>query len=609
MPDLNEEQRRAVESQAARTLVVAGAGTGKTTALAHRAAYLIEHDVSASTILAMSYTRKASAEMAQRIADLVGIGAASQIWMGTIHSICYRVISQWLPRADYEDAPTVYGPSEADSVKEGVISDLRLRFSVRQFNEALKRGTADTALRRGLDEYRRRLKVAGATDYDGLVTDALAILEEPDVKAHYRSQFSYLLVDEAQDLAESTWRVVDALAGGSVWAVGDDSQSIFRFLGASIDRFLGCAEQGWAVFPLTRNYRCTKPILALGNAVLERNTRRIPKTLITEKDGPAVEAHGFPDDGAEMQWVASEIRALADEPLQAGPPAAEEETLPDKAPAWKWNQIAVLCRTNPFVERVVEALTLAEIPVQAVGGLDPFATQTGRLVIDLFRLAVNPHDDMTVSRVLIGAGTSPQRIAIAQKRRLDEGMILFDAARTLPPNDPGRRCLEAAQAVILPMANQPKAAVRFVVESIRRIPQLSGLGDSIMAVPIFNAMDDWSMRGGGSLSDFLLFTATKSAIDLWDEGQDAVAVMTVHAAKGLEFPIVFVPGWEEGMLPHYLSKSKPEDLEEERRIAHVAVTRAAERLYVSWAEERAEFSQIWRRQRSHLLESLCLQTT
>jgi len=581
---LNDAQTAAVASASPRTLVLAGAGTGKTMTLAYRVAALLADGWPPSSILALTFTRRAAAQMAERVASLAGPAALEEMWLGTIHAICYRVLCEHGHRIGYPEAPSVYGEEDAKAVLESVLTGLDLRCSLRQAGEAMRHGTADRDLRRAVAEYRRQLKVACAVDYDGLLTAALELLDIPEVRDGYRARFPHVLVDEVQDLFPASWSLLDKLAPEHLYLVGDDAQSIYGWLGASMDRLLALPGVGYAVHTLTRCYRCTRPVLALGNAILRQNARRLKKTLVTDKDGEPVCAKGFPDDEAEAAWVAAEAGRLYD----GGTP---------------WGAMAVLCRTNALAERLAGALGAAEVPVQQVGGLDPFATPAGRLVADVLRAAVHPHDEMALRRVLLAAGATPEALARLELDRHRRQVSLREAANGLPGASATRLVLALAELAASLAADGAQAA-RAVLAGLRRIPPLAQLGGGVFAAPILRALGTWRRAGGRTAGDLLVFLATKAAIDLWEPAEDAVTVATIHGVKGLEWPVVFVPGWEQGMLPHRAGMGSPEAVEEERRVAHVAVTRAADRLHVTFAAERREFSRVFRRVRSPLLDSL-----
>src|SRR3990172_9090160 len=324
---LNDAQTAAVASASPRTLVLAGAGTGKTMTLAYRVAALLADGWPPSSILALTLTRRAAAQMAERVASPAGPAALEEMWLGTIHAICYRVLCEHGHRIGYPEAPSVYGEEDAKAVLESVLTGLDLRCSLRQAGEAMRHGTADRDLRRAVAEYRRQLKVACAVDYDGLLTAALELLDIPEVRDGYRARFPHVLVDEVQDLFPASWSLLDKLAPEHLYLVGDDAQSIYGWLGASMDRLLALPGVGYAVHTLTRCYRCTRPVLALGNAILRQNARRLKKTLVTDKDGEPVCAKGFPDDEAEAAGVA----AGAGRPYDGGAPGG-----PPRSPCSRW---------------------------------------------------------------------------------------------------------------------------------------------------------------------------------------------------------------------------------------------------------------------------------
>lgn len=581
---LNAAQLSCVTAEAPKILVAAGAGTGKTQVLAHRVAHLLDHrSVSPFAILCLTFTRRAAAEMAQRVQELTGYEAGETLWLGTVHAIAYRMIREYGHRIGYGENTTVYGSADSRFLMKNVIDDLGFKFSVDKAMGYLKLPTStDPQLKLATTEYRRRLKVSQAMDYDILINSAMALLQIDDIGKTYHERFLHVLVDEVQDVGPWAWAILDMLRPANLFIVGDDSQSIFGFAGAEIERFFRCVDEGWDVFRLEQNYRCTKQILELANRIVRKNVRRIDKTLVSDKDGAEVFVEGFADGRTEGKFIGDMARALhADNGL--------------KAP---WADMAVLCRTNALAQDIAEELTLQQIPIQSIGAVDPFSTVSGQLVGDALRLMINPEEEFALRRIVSLAGTTAHGWARIEVYRHREGVALMDAVMGLPPDHPARQAIALIRDGVR-FGSDAWDAVSYITLSLGRIRELQALLAPIMTKPMLDLIVTW---GKMPVRDLLVALAGRQAIDFYQPEQEAVAVLTIHTAKGLEWPLVFVPGWEEGMLPHRAAMGKPEDMEEERRVAHVAVTRAADKLYCTWAQERRQYGRIWQRVRSKLLD-------
>ncbi len=641
--DLNPEQFEAVTAPPGPLLVLAGAGSGKTRVLTRRLAFLARQGADLRRLLAITFTNKAAREMATRVADLVGAGALG-MWVQTFHSACARILRREITRFGYTTAFTILdGADQRQAVRE-ILRALELNEDAlpvptvaaqisRAKNAML--GPADLAARaqdhvtRAVAQvyarYQQTLFAANSLDFDDLLGLTVRLLEEdatesasPDVPlsdlppaggARYRALFQHVLVDEYQDTNHAQYRMVRALVSGHrrITAVGDEDQSIYRFRGADRDNILRFEEDfpEARVVRLERNYRSTQTILDVAGALIGHNERRYPKRLWTDAGGgERAVLYRAPDAAAEAAFVAREINRL-------------------RAETDGWGDFAILYRTHAQSRAMEEALMARGIPYIVVGGLKFYERKEIKDAFAYLRLLSNPRD-VTAFRRAIGAprrGVGEASLEALFQHMAETGEALPSAlghAEEIPGLRRAARSLRAfaelleglrneAEGLVVDGRSVPPAQARPLrpVAILGRTLEVSGLraelekDDTLEARARLENLDELlavagqhSSQGGGlaGLTSFLEeATLVAEADQVPGEQGQAVVCMTLHAAKGLEFPVVFLVGLEDGTFPHQRSLDHPDDLEEERRLCYVGLTRARRRLYLTMAQERMRY--------------------
>ena len=618
LDDLNPQQRDAVTHEGGPLLVVAGAGSGKTRVLTRRIAYLLAaRDEHPGSILAITFTNKAAGEMKERVAALVG-GRARIMWVSTFHSACVRILRREAGRFGFSSSFSIYDQADSQRLMTLVCRDLgvdprqhppralshqvsALKNDLVDHEEAARR--ASNQRRRVVGEvygeYQRRLAQANALDFDDLIMTTVHLLQAfPDVAEHYRQRFRHVLVDEYQDTNHAQYVLVREIVGtgddaGELVVVGDADQSIYAFRGATI-RNIKEFEQDYPqarVVMLEQNYRSTQTILSAANAIISRNPDRKPKRLWTDAgDGEPVVGYVADDEHGEAQFVADEIDRLADEGLA------------------KPGDVAVFYRTNAQSRVLEEIFIRVGMPYRVVGGVRFYERREVRDALAYLRVIANPEDSVSLRRILNvprrGIGDRSEAVveAHAQTNRTTFWQALRSAADA--PRLAARALTSIEEFVglldelgALAEAGAPPAEVLEL--ALDRTGYLATLEDSddpqdgtrldnireLVAV----AREYSELAPDGTLVGFLEQVSLVADADDIPEGEDhggVVTLMTLHTAKGLEFPVVFVTGMEEGVFPHQRSLSEPRELEEERRLAYVGVTRAREGLYLSRAGVR-----------------------
>ncbi|MGP0026269.1 MAG: DNA helicase PcrA [Streptosporangiaceae bacterium] len=628
---LNPQQRAAVIHEGSPLLIVAGAGSGKTRVLTHRIAYLLAaRDVLPSEILAITFTNKAAAEMASRVAALVGRRARA-MWVMTFHSACVRILRREAKRLGYPAAFTIY--DQADSQRLMALVCRELELDAKQYppkalhaqvsnlkNELVDYETfaaraqthRDKVLAEAYAEYQRRLVAAGAMDFDDLIMVTVCLFQAfPDVAASYRHQFRHVLVDEYQDTNHAQYVLIRELVGAhggahaspaavtghgdppsELCVVGDADQSIYAFRGATIRNIVEF-EQDFPdarVIVLEQNYRSTQNILSAANAVVSRNASRKPKNLWSEQGaGPLITGYVADSEHDEAAFVAEEVDRLTD---------AGEATPGD---------VAVFYRTNAQSRVFEEVFIRVGLPYKVIGGVRFYERREVRDLLAYLRLIANPADEVSLRRILnvprrgIGERAEDYAAAYAARQR-----ITFAEALARPQDVPGLAA-RSAQAIerfnVLISDLREMAATHPVAELAEAVLDRSGyqaaleesndLQDASRVenlqelVSVAREYDGQSEEG--SLDGFLEQVSLVADADQIPDGAQRggmVTLMTLHTAKGLEFPVVFLTGMEEDVFPHQRSATDEKELEEERRLAYVGITRAMQRLYLTRAVAR-----------------------
>lgn len=613
---LNPSQIEIVTHGEGPLLVFAGPGSGKTKVIAHRIAYLI-NDLSVSpwNILALTFTNKAAAEMKKRAADLVG-DQINGAWVGTFHSICLRILKM---EADFLEGYTkdfiIYDQDDQLRLLKSCMKELdygeRLflpKGVLSEFDAVESRQEVffkDDFYGRRLSElydlYKKELVKRNAMTFNDLLLQANKLLSEnEDVCARCQDRFSHVLIDEYQDSNVPQYRFAKTLADRHrhLFVVGDDSQSIYGWRGAEIKNILNFESNfpGTKIAKLEHNYRSTSTILGIANSVIEKNQNRKEKTLWTENPaGEKAVVFKAGDSTDEAQFVAERISHL----VESGD--------------FKLSDVAVFYRAN-FQSRVIEeGLRSARIPYRIVSGVGFYQRAEIKDVVAYLRLVQNPRDDVSFLRIV---NVPPRKIGEVTIRKIREtsrasGFALFEAAKYCQEHDllPAQalRALSHFLEIIkeLGSAAEIQPVARVIKSLLERTGYVDYLGEDLQRIEnveeFLNAAERWSSI---NLSDFLDLILLATDEDRGDSGEEKVSLMTIHAAKGLEFPAVFVVGINEGLLPHQKSRITPEGLEEERRLFYVAVTRARQLLYMSYASLRTASGGTYVAGRSTFLDDL-----
>jgi len=613
---LNAVQREAVLHTDGPVLIVAGAGSGKTRAITHRIAYLIRgREVAPGSILAITFTNKAAREMADRVEGLLGARVAKGMWILTFHSTCARVLRREHNHLGLPSTFSIYDDGDTERLITMVLRDLNLdakRYPPRQMAAAIGRAkdnlqSADqfaTAASNFWEKtvadvytgYEQRLRAAGALDFDDLiVTTVRLFLDHPEVLARYQERFRYIMVDEYQDTNRAQYHLVNLLANKhhNVCVVGDADQGVYSWRGATIQNLVDFERDypDAAVFLMEENYRSTQNILAVANALIENNVDRKPKSLWTQGAGGELTVQYRADtEHEESLFVAEEIERLVE------------------AEGYRYRDIAVFYRTNAQSRVPEDIFIKVGTPYRIVGGVRFYQRREVKDMFAYLRLLVNPQDAVSARRIINvpKRGIGDQTVIAVEAYARDEDIPFLEACRradeiTMLSGRAKGAVLGFVQVMdrLVGLMEEGAGAARLVdaaadysgyiteleaertVESEGRVENLRELAG--VAAEYEAGEED------ATLSGFLEQVALVSEQDEYDAEASTVTLMTLHNAKGLEFPIVFMLGMEEGVFPHYRSLGEPKQLEEERRLAYVGITRARERLYLTHAWSRSLF--------------------
>ena len=622
LDELNAAQRAAVEYNDGPQLVIAGAGSGKTRVLTYKIAYLLEHGVHAGNILALTFTNKAAREMKSRIANLVGEQVARYLWMGTFHSICTRILRQEAELIGYTRDFTIYDTTDSKSVIKHIVKDMQLDEKVYKPSVVLSRISlaknqllSPTSYSSNRDytmqdrfaripevsriyaEYNRRLKACNAMDFDDLLfmTNTLFKNHE-EVLQKYQEFFRYILVDEYQDTNYSQYLIVKRLAEPEnlICVVGDDAQSIYSFRGANIENIL-TFQKGYAnaqLFKLERNYRSTQTIVNAANSLIRHNRGQIPKAVYSELAlGDRLQLSTYMSDRDEGKAVAQQVKLLHRQ-------------------GYDYESIAVLYRTNAQSRVIEDELRHLGIPYRIYGGMSFYQRKEIKDAIAYFRLAVNPHDNEAFARVinypLRGIGdTTVMKVREAARLAACSMMevICNPEAAKLDVSAATQKKLTAFAEMINGFSARVATtdAYEFASDVMRETgvlreakadttqegkDRLENLEEMLAGIHEFV---DQRLREDNAFVPMTEFLSEVSLLTDQDEKQEdnqpRITLLTVHAAKGLEFKVTFIVGLEENLFPSQFCQA-PKEIEEERRLLYVAITRAMERCYLTNARQR-----------------------
>jgi DNA helicase-2/ATP-dependent DNA helicase PcrA len=635
LDELNDQQRHAAETIEGPVLIFAGAGSGKTRALTYRIAHMIrERGVRPHEILAVTFTNKAATEMKERIGELVG-EAARDVWAGTFHSMCARMLRVDGGAIGIAPEYSIFDDSDQQSLMKEILARLEpvaaedeksSAWTTRDVLDAIssaknelvdvdryrreRRGGYEKLVAKAYDRYQRALARNQALDFDDLIMKAVELLRtQDDVREKYQRRFRYVLVDEYQDINSAQFEFVRILseAHGNLCVVGDDDQSIYGWRGANVGIILDFQKHfpDATVIKLEQNYRSTGKIIECAAEVISHNKSRAEKTLWTANPpGDNLVVYEALNGEEEAEWAAETIKSqILGKVARAG-------------------DYAILYRTNAMSRAFEQALATLQIPYNIVGGLSFFERAEIKDAIAYLRALHNPADDLSLRRIINkptrGIGdTTMQAITIMSER---DGKPLYESCLVFAADEDQRKRARECVADFydkmtalrgrVPFAPLPDL-VRAVVEDTGMIEAYRATGKAEDAMRVENLQEFVSTATAfvrrspdAKLGDFLEHIALISDIDEADELTGAVSLMTLHSAKGLEFPIVFMVGLEEGLFPHERSMGDKHQIEEERRLAYVGITRAQKTLYISHAFQRTVYGDIRRQAPSRFLKHL-----
>ena len=627
---MNEMQREAIFYINGPLLILAGAGSGKTTVLVNRIANLIccEHACRPWQVLAITFTNKAAGELKDRLCTMLGEDG-NDIWASTFHSTCARMLRRDGDRIGFTKHFTIYDTDDSRrlmkdcqktlGIEEKVISPKAILSEISHAKDNLL-GPGDYTLQAGADYrlqlvakaydlYERRLKEADAMDFDDLICNTVRLFQEcPDVLEYYQNKFKFMMVDEYQDTNHAQYLFIRLLAQKSqnLCVVGDDDQSIYKFRGATIENIMSFEKTfpNAKVIRLEQNYRSTQNILDAANAVISHNLQRKGKTLWTSNgEGCKIALHTAFSEQDEADYIAKRI-------------------LEEVADGKKYSDIAILYRMNSQSNILEKIFVKSGIPYRIIGGLRFYERKEIKDMLAYLSVISNPSDEVRLRRIInqpkrsIGDKTIAQATEIARQigEPLFEVICRADEFEPLKRTSPKLLQFAAIMKELIAAAEEESVSLndlyQLVLEKTNYIAFLEAEDDNAQdRIDNINELasnlikyDEENPEEG--LSGFLEEVSLFTDIDNYDSSADSVVMMTMHSAKGLEFPVVFLPGMEEGVFPGLQSIYNPDEIEEERRLAYVAVTRAKEKLYLLNAESRMIFGSTSRNKPSRFLEEI-----
>ena len=638
---LNDAQRAPTIHKDGALMVIAGAGSGKTRVLTYRIAYLMSEGVDSFNILALTFTNKAAREMKERIAKIVGGSEAKNLWMGTFHSIFAKILRFEADKLGYPSNFTIYDTQDSERLIRSIIKEMQLDKDVYKYKQVRSRISsfknnlitvrayfnnadlveADAMAKRPrmgeiYKEYVDRCFKAGAMDFDDLLLRTNELLNRfPDVLAKYQDRFRYILVDEYQDTNHSQYLIVKALADRfqNICVVGDDSQSIYAFRGANINNILNFQKDydGAVMYRLEQNYRSTKNIVEAANSVIEHNKTRLDKVVWTANDpGPKIKVNRSITDGEEGRFVASSIFETK-----------MHEQLPN-------GDFAILYRTNAQSRAMEDALRKRDIPYRIYGGLSFYQRKEIKDVLAYLRLIVNPKDEESLKRVINyparGIGqTTVDKLVVAAKHY---GRSMFEVMENISKidlriNGGTKTKLENFVTMIRSFQVMNESANAFeltshitkktgLVQELKKDGTPEGIARIENIEELLNGIKDFVegqvevADATGALAEFLEDVALATDMDNDKGDDDRVALMTIHLAKGLEFPHVYIVGMEEDLFPSGMSMNTRSELEEERRLFYVALTRAEQQAYLTYTQSRYRWGKLVDAEPSRFIEEI-----
>ena len=610
---LNDKQYEAVINADGPCLVIAGAGSGKTKVLTHKIAYLLnEKDIKPWNILAITFTNKAANEMKERVEKLVG-EATKDMWLGTFHSICVKILRMFIDRIGYDRSFIIFDTSDQRTlVKEclksldiddkmftdrAVLSEISnakndmlepIQYAMKAHGDYRKEKIAGV-----YSLYQQRLKENNAVDFDDIINLTIKILSEnPDVLQYYSDKFRYILVDEYQDTNKSQFTLVTMLASryGNITVVGDNDQSIYKFRGADISNILNFEKDfpGTKIIKLEQNYRCTGNILNAANAVIKNNEVKYKKELWTENDvGELPNVFCGDNEYDEATYIVEQINRLKREEY------------------YKYSDFAVLYRMNAQSRAIEDILRREDIPYKIIGGLKFYERKEIKDIIAYLRLIYNPSDNLSLKRIINEPKRGVGKTSIDNISKLSEelNISMYEIIKNAAEYGLSRVYANTREFIdqmqYLMSKKEELKISELVKETLNKTGYTKALENenTVEAETRIQNLEEFltvaiefeEEVAENSLGEFLEGITLSSDIDGMEDEEDSVTLMTLHSAKGLEFPVVFMVGMEDGIFPSYKSIGDDEELEEERRLCYVGITRAKHLLYLTCARQRTIF--------------------
>ena len=610
LEELNPKQKEAVMQTEGPCLVIAGAGSGKTKVLTYKISYLMkEKNVKPWNILAITFTNKAANEMKERVQALVG-DAINDIWLGTFHSICVRILRKFIDRIGFDHSFAIFDSSDQKTLIKNCMKELNIDpklFTEKSILAEISNAKNDMLTPEKYEEiangdyrreitskvyylYQKKLRENNAIDFDDIINFTINILtENPDILEYYTEKFKYVLVDEYQDTNKSQFMLVSLLASryGNITVVGDNDQSIYRFRGADITNILNFEKDfpGSKIVKLEQNYRCTGNILKAANEVIKHNENKYDKKLWTENEEGALPfVFCGEDEYEEASFIVQEINKLKREEY------------------YKYSDFVVLYRMNSQSRAIEDVLRREDFPYKIVGGLKFYERKEIKDVIAYLRLIANPSDNLSLERIINEPkrGVGKTSIENIEKMAAENGISMYqiikEADKYIPRIYNNTRefitVIEELRTLDVPISELIKQTLNKTgytkalkdentVEAESRIENL----EEFLTV----AMEFEKEAAENSLTEFLESISLSSDTDNIEDTNNMVTLMTLHSAKGLEYPVVFLVGMEDGIFPGHKSMDNPEDIEEERRLFYVGITRAEHNLYFTLANKRTIF--------------------
>lgn len=610
---LNDKQKEAVLAIDGPCLIIAGAGSGKTKVLTHKIAYLMqEKNVKPWNILAITFTNKAANEMKERIEKMVG-DAVKDMWMGTFHSICVRILRKFIERIGFSSSFIIFDTSDQKTLIKECLKELKIddklftdksvlceisnakndmlepkAYSVKYAGDYRKEIIAKI-----YELYQRRLKENNAVDFDDIINFTIKILtENEDVLEFYTDKFKYVLVDEYQDTNKAQFMLISIMASkyGNITVVGDNDQGIYSFRGADISNILNFEKDfpGTKIIKLEQNYRCTGNILKAANAVIKHNEVKYKKSLWTEnEEGKTPTIFSGDDEYGESNYIVSQIAHLKSQEYM------------------KYSDFAVLYRMNSQSRAIEDILRREDIPYKIVGGLKFYERKEIKDIIAYLRLIFNTADNLALKRIINEPKRGIGKTSLDNVQEISEktGTSMYEVIKNATEYGLTRVYANSREFIELVEELRLKSDKMLISELIKETLKKSGytkaleLENTVEAESRIQNLEEFltvaiefeQQSADNTLQEFLESITLTSDLDNMEDTENSITLMTLHSAKGLEFPVVFLVGMEEGIFPGYKSIGEPKELEEERRLFYVGITRAKQFLYLTCAKRRTIF--------------------